>query len=82
MKFVCEVDTRDEPERSIYSALELTALAFEQAKFQKYSAARQIRNFSHQEKGIEILQMAKSFPTSMLRRSKFSLTWLGLARMA
>jgi hypothetical protein len=76
MKFVGEVDTRDEPERSIYPASELAVLAFLLDKIQKYST-RQIRDFSHQEKGIEILQMAKSFPTSMLRRSKFSITWLG-----
>jgi hypothetical protein len=43
MKYVGEVDTRDEPERSIYSASELTALAFLKDKIQKYST-RQIRD--------------------------------------
>lgn len=61
MKFVSEVDLRDGPEKSIYSSSELAALAFVQDKFQRYSA-RQIRDFSHQEKGIEVLKMAKSFP--------------------
>ncbi len=80
MKFEGEVDICHEPERSIYSISELTALAL--YKISSKNTARQIRDFSHQEKGIEILQMAKSFPTSMLRRTKFSIIWLGLARIA
>lgn len=48
--FVGEVYTSGEPDWSIFSPSELAALAFVKNKFLKYSA-RQIREFSHREKG-------------------------------
>jgi putative zinc finger/helix-turn-helix YgiT family protein len=50
--YVGEVYTSGEPDWSIFSTSELAALAFVKDKFQKYSA-RQIRDFSHQEKGYQ-----------------------------
>jgi putative zinc finger/helix-turn-helix YgiT family protein len=50
--YVGEVYTSEEPDWSIFSTSELAALAFVKDKFQKYSA-RQIRDFSHLEKGYQ-----------------------------
>ena len=50
--YVGEVYTSGEPDWSVFSTSELAALAFVKDKFHKYSA-RQIRDFSHQEKGYQ-----------------------------
>ena len=50
--YVGEVYTSTEPDWSAFSTSELAALAFVKDKFQKYSA-RQIREFSHLEKGYQ-----------------------------
>ncbi|NMB67181.1 MAG: DUF4065 domain-containing protein [Chloroflexi bacterium] len=50
--FVGEVYTSDKPDWSIFSTSELAALSLVKNKFQKFSA-RQIRDFSHQEKGYQ-----------------------------
>ncbi len=50
--YVGEVVNCGEPHWSIFSASELASLAFVKDKFQKYSA-RDIRQFSHQEKGYQ-----------------------------
>lgn len=50
--YVGEVYTSNEPDWSAFSTSELAALAFVKDKFQKYSA-RQIREFSHLEKGYQ-----------------------------
>jgi uncharacterized phage-associated protein len=53
--YVGEVYTSGEPDWSVFSTSELAVLAFVKDKFQKYSA-RQIRDFSHQEKGYQNTQ--------------------------
>ena len=50
--YVGEAYTSGEPDWSVFSTSELAALAFVKDKFQRYSA-RQIRDFSHQEKGYQ-----------------------------
>lgn len=49
---VGEVYTSGEPDWTVFSTSELAALAFVKDKFQKFTA-RQIRDFSHQEKGYQ-----------------------------
>lgn len=50
--YVGEVYTSGEPDWSVFSPSELAALAMVKDKFQKFTA-RQIRDFSHQEKGYQ-----------------------------
>ncbi|MCX6053488.1 MAG: DUF4065 domain-containing protein [Chloroflexi bacterium] len=50
--YVGQVYTSCDLDWSVFSTSELAALAFVKNKFQKYSA-RQIRDFSHQEKGYQ-----------------------------
>lgn len=50
--YVGEVFTSDAPDLSNFSTSELAALAVVKNKFQKFTA-RQIRDFSHQEKGYQ-----------------------------
>jgi putative zinc finger/helix-turn-helix YgiT family protein len=50
--YVGEVYTSGEPDWSVFSTSELAALAFVKDKFRKYNA-RQIREFSHLEKGYQ-----------------------------
>lgn len=50
--YVGEVYTSGEPDWSVFSTSELASLAFVKDKFQKYSA-KQIRDFSHEEKGYQ-----------------------------
>jgi putative zinc finger/helix-turn-helix YgiT family protein len=50
--YVGEVYTSDEPDWSVFSTSELAAIAFVKNKFQRYSA-KQIRDFSHKEKGYQ-----------------------------
>lgn len=49
---VGEVYTSGEPDWTVFTTSELAALAFVKDKFQKFTA-RQIRDFSHQEKGYQ-----------------------------
>ena len=51
--YVGEVYTSNEPDWSIFSTSELATLAFIKNKFQQFTA-KQIREFSHQEKGYQI----------------------------
>ena len=52
-EYVGEVYSSGEPEWAIFSPSELAALAYVKNKFQSFSA-KQIRDFSHQERGYQI----------------------------